>query len=74
MKLFKEQIRIPDFAWLFNRRKQRKFIVLHKNFAGTDKTFRVESYSILEVNSKEPIKINYETMEELIETKSLEIL
>lgn len=74
MKLFKEQIRIPDYAWLFNRREQRKFIVLHKNFAGMDKTFRVESYSILEVNSKEAIKITYEIMEELIETKSLEIL
>jgi len=74
MKLFKEQIRVPDYAWLVNRREGRKFIVLHKNFAGTDKTFRVESYSILEVDAKDAINIKYEVMEELISTKSLEII
>lgn len=74
MKLFKEQIRIPDFAWLWNAREERKFIVIHKNFSGKDKTFRVESYSILEVNAREAKTVPYEVMEELIATKSLIIL
>jgi hypothetical protein len=74
MKLFKDQIRIADFAWLINRRENRKFIVIHKNFSGIDKTFRVESYSILEVDSTKPINIKYEAMEDLIASKSLEIV
>jgi hypothetical protein len=74
MKLFKDQTRIPDYAWLYNHREKRTFIVLHKNFAGIDKTFRVESYSILEVLSKEAINIKYEIMENLIENKTLQIL
>jgi hypothetical protein len=74
MKYWEKQIRIADLAWLYNPHQQRSFVVTAKNFTGTDKTFRIESYSILEVHAKAPTIVPYETMEELITNKTLIII
>ena len=76
MKLFKEQIRIPDNSWLYNQNEKRTFILIGKKYAGQDTTFRIESFSILEV-FKAPeyaITLPYEDLEKLITNKTLEII
>jgi len=74
MKFFNEQIRIPDYSWLYNRTEQRTFCVVQKVYSGIEKTFRVHAYGILEVNSKKINLVPYETMEKLIESQSLIII
>lgn len=74
MKYWKDQIRIPDYSWLTNRKEKRTFCVVTKNFTGLDKEFRVHSYVLLEAYKSEPVEIPYEMMENLMQTKQLEYL